>query len=94
MTRSLTQEVAQNEYLARSLGYYLRREPYGKLVEDYVETLAKEHGVSKARVRSVRAAYVSKHPLDWQRKEKVKAKETRKHKKRPPHPTRKVARGE
>jgi hypothetical protein len=59
----LKKDVAQNEYLTRSLAYYLRREPYEPAVETYVKELAKKHGVSLAAVRKVRAEYVKKHPL-------------------------------
>jgi hypothetical protein len=59
----LKKDVAQNEYLTRSLAYYLRREPYEPAVETYVKELARKHDVSLAAVRAVRAAYVKKHPL-------------------------------
>lgn len=59
----LKKDVAQNEYLTRSLAYYLRREPYEPAVETYVKELARKHDVSLATVRAVRAAYVKKHPL-------------------------------
>ena len=82
----LTKDVAQNEYLTRSLAYYLRREPYEPAVEAYVKTLAKKHEVSLAAVRRVRAEYVKKHPLPSALPQK--AKKTRRRQRRI------VARGE
>ena len=66
----LTKDVADAEYFTRSIAYYLRREPYLPAVETYIKKLAEKHGVSIEKVRNVRAAYVKKHPLDWQRKTK------------------------
>ena len=74
----LTKDVAQNEYLTRSLTYYLRREPYEPAVEAYVKTLAKKHGVSLAAVRKVRAEYVKTHPLP----SALKTKKTRRRQRR------------
>lgn len=86
----MTKDVAQNEYLTRSLAYYLRREPYEPAVEAYVKTLAKKHGVSLAAVRKVRAEYVRKHPLSKAKPNEAKpwAKKTRRRQRRI------VARGE
>jgi len=77
----LAKDVAQNEYLTRSLTYYLRREPYEPAVETYVNALAKKHGVSLAAVREVRAEYVKKHPLPSARGTK-KTKKTRRRQRR------------
>ena len=65
----LAKDVAQAEYMARTFGIYLRSESYDKEVEKYVGKLAKEHGVTEARVQQERATYVKEHPLDWQRKD-------------------------
>jgi hypothetical protein len=65
----LAKDVAQAEYMARTFGIYLRSESYDKEVEKYVGKLAKEHGVTEARVLQERATYVKEHPLDWQRKD-------------------------
>jgi hypothetical protein len=73
----LTKDVADAEYFTRSIAYYLRREPYLPAVETYIKKLAEKHGVSIEKVRNVRAAYVKKHPLDWQRKTK-QTKKTKK----------------
>jgi hypothetical protein len=73
----LAKDVADAEYFTRSIAYYLRREPYLPAVETYIKKLAEKHGVSIKKVRNVRAAYVKKHPLDWQRKTK-QTKKTKK----------------
>lgn len=85
----LTKDVAQNEYLTRSLAYYLRREPYEPAVEAYVKTLAKKHGVSLAAVRKVRSEYVKKHPLSKATPNKAKTPRNTRRRQR-----RIVARGE
>jgi hypothetical protein len=75
--------VAQAEYMARTFGIYLRSESYDKEVEKYVGKLAKEHGVTEARVQQERATYVKQHPVDWQGKNRKdrKRNKTSKHRK-------------
>jgi hypothetical protein len=69
--------VAQAEYMARTFGIYLRSESYDKEVEKYVGKLAKEHGVTEARVQQERFTYVKEHPLDWQRKDRKDRKHSK-----------------
>jgi len=73
----LAKDVAQAEYMARTFGIYLRSESYDKEVEKYVGKLAKEHGVTEARVQQERATYVKAHPLDWQRKDRKHSKHSK-----------------
>jgi hypothetical protein len=81
----LAKDVAQAEYMARTFGIYLRSESYDKEVEKYVGKLAKEYGVTEARVQQERATYVKAHPLDWQRKDRKDSKTSKRKsgKKRP-----------
>lgn len=60
---SLEVAVAQKEYLARSLGLYLRREPYTPCSLAYMKEIATEYAVPLKQVLSIRAAYVKKHPI-------------------------------
>lgn len=60
---SLEAAVAQKEYLARSLGLYLRREPYTPCSLAYMKEIAKEHAVPLKQVLAARTAYAKKHPI-------------------------------
>jgi hypothetical protein len=66
--------VAQKEYLARSLGYYLRREPYLPLMRSYMQEIAVKYDVPLRTVMALRRTYVNKHPLNWQKKLTRKAR--------------------
>jgi hypothetical protein len=88
---SLAKDVAQSEYMTRTVAYYLRREPYEPAVEKYIQDLANQHGVSVAEVKKVRAAYVKKHPLNWQQQAKNTTKKVKKTSKKSRGYTRRVA---
>ena len=61
-------EVAQKEYWARSLGYYLLREPYLQLMRSYMKEIAVKYDVPLRAVMDVRRTYVRRNPLVLQKK--------------------------